>query len=82
MSDQQSHVPAPEDFVSISEILRMLPNTFPSENSLRWFIRRHRKALSETWGIGVFGRQLKFHRELFPRHVVELSVRGGIAGRG
>jgi hypothetical protein len=62
-------IPSPEEFIPLKEMLTILPNSFPSEHSLKWFIRRNRAALADLGAVALITDRIRLHKERFPKAV-------------
>jgi hypothetical protein len=53
------------DFVDLRELLPRVKQTFPTEQSLKWFVRQHRAELAESGALIVITGRLRFHPQRF-----------------
>jgi hypothetical protein len=66
--------PLLDEYVDHTELLPLVKNFFPTRNSLRWYVRRHRATLAQCGAIiSVAGRH-RFHPQRFMRAVVETGM--------
>lgn len=69
--------PQLRDFVDLREILSRdeVRAAFPTEQSLRWFIRNHRSELVQAGALIALTNRLRFHPENFQRAAVDIGRR-------
>jgi len=65
--------PSLDDFVDLQDLLPTVERTFPTKDSLSWFVRRHRAALVESGALIVITGRLRFHRQRFKEAAVEIG---------
>lgn len=68
-----------DDFVDLRELLPRVEQTFPSEQSLKWFVRQHRNELAESGALIVLTGRLRFHPQRFKDAAVNI---GGMLAKG
>jgi len=70
-------VPGLGDYVDLQEILAhpSVSRIFPTEQSLRWFVRTHREELANSGALISLTNRLKFHPATFERSVVDIGRR-------
>lgn len=62
-----------DDFVDLTELLPSVQQTFPTKDSLSWFIRRHRETLVAAGALIVITGRLRFHRQRFKEVAVDIG---------
>ena len=71
-------LPPLAEFVDLPDLLPQVLHTFPSVDSVRWFVRVHRDELARLGAvIGITGR-LRFHPERFQQAAAEIGRRNVI----
>lgn len=80
MQDTPQPTAALDEFVDLRALLHAVNHTFPTSDSVKWFVRQHKAELAEAGAlINITGR-LRFHPERFQRSAVEIgrrAVQGG-----
>lgn len=70
---------APElgDFIELRELASRadIRAHFPTEQSLRWYVRHHRNELVEAGALISVANRLRFHPAAFARTVVSIGAR-------
>jgi hypothetical protein len=56
-------------------------STFPSEQSLRWFVRQHREELACEGALICLTGRLKFNAERFQQAAVSIGMRSALPGQ-
>jgi hypothetical protein len=77
MQDNQQHAQALGDYVDL-QVLHQSPgvrDTFPSSDSIKWFIRQHRAELVQRGALISLTGRLRFHPVLFQQVAVEIGRR-------
>ena len=82
MQDTQQHLPALDEYVDLGTLLPSVRSTFPSSDSLKWFVRRHRGTLAAAGALICITGRLRFHPTLFQRAAVEIGRSGVRAAQG
>lgn len=70
---QPTASPTLDDFVDMQDLLPSVEQTFPTKDSLGWFIRRHRDTLVEAGALIVITGRLRFHPQRFKEVAVEIG---------
>ncbi len=65
--------PTLDDFVDLHELLPAVQQTFPTKDSLNWFIRCHRETLVAAGALIVITGRLRFHRQRFKEVAVDIG---------
>lgn len=65
------------EFVELRELAARddIRTTFPTEQSLRWFVRNHRSELVQAGALIALTNRLKFHPANFQRAAVNIGQR-------
>ncbi len=75
MQDATQQLPALDEFVDMRDLLSTVKHTFPSPDSLKWFVRQHRDELANAGAlINITGR-LRFHPPRFNQAAVAIARR-------
>lgn len=70
---QHTDLPALGEFVELPALLPVVSHSFPTEHSLKWFVRNHRDELAGAGAlINITGR-LRFHPGRFQDAVVRIG---------
>ena len=73
MQDAPQHLPALDDYVDLRALLPTVKQTFPSADSLKWFVRQHRDELATAGAlINITGR-LRFNPSRFSQAAVAIG---------
>lgn len=82
MQTQQSNAPALADYVDLHGLQQVagIPETFPTLDAIRWFVRRHRAALAARGALILVAGRQRFHPGLFQE--VAIAVGKAAAGCG
>ena len=80
MKEIQQHATTLDDYVDIQSLLKAVEHTFPTQDSLRWFIRQHRNELVTAEALILIGKQFRFHPDVFKKVAVAIG-RASIAQR-
>lgn len=65
-----------DEFVELLDLFPQVEQTFPTEDSLKWFVRRHRQALVDSGALILITGRMRFHPEKFQAAAVEIGRRG------
>lgn len=70
-----------EEFVDLNSLLPLVQHTFPTKDSIRWFVRLHKESLAKAGALISITGRLRFHPDLFQRVAVEIgrAAAGGAA---
>ncbi len=73
MQDTPQQLPALDEYVDLRALLPTVKTTFPSADSLKWFVRQHRNELATAGAlINITGR-LRFHPTRFSHAAVAIG---------
>jgi hypothetical protein len=71
--DTPQQLPALGDYVDLRTLLPSVQHTFPSHESLKWFVRQHRSDLAAAGAlINITGR-LRLHPDRFQAIALEIG---------
>lgn len=73
MQDTLQHLGALAEYVDMETLLPDVRSTFPSKDSLKWFVRQHRETLAKAGALICITGRLRFHPALFQRAAVEIG---------
>ena len=80
MQDTPQHLPALDEYVDLRSLLPTVKTTFPSADSLKWFVRQHRDELATAGAlINITGR-LRFHPARFQAMAVQIGRGAALGG--
>lgn len=68
-------LPSLDEYVELRTLLPVVEQTFPSEDSIRWFVRRHRDVLAASGAVIVITGRMRFHPARFKQLAVEIGQR-------
>lgn len=72
---QDADLPPLDDFVDLDTLQVAVSATFPTPDSIRWFVRRNRDALVARGALIVVAGRMKFHPGRFKQAVVSIGQR-------
>lgn len=75
MADTSQQLPALDEYVDMPKLLQITGHTFPSQDSLKWFIRQHRDDLADAGAVINITGRLRFHPGRFQQAAVEICRR-------
>lgn len=70
---QTTDLPPLDAFVDLPGLLTSVVETFPTEDSVRWFVRRHRDALVDRCALIIIAGRMRFHPGRFKQAAVEIG---------
>lgn len=70
-----TELPTLDEFVEIDTLQPDVSATFPTIDSLRWFVRRNRPALVERGALIIVTGRMRFHPARFKAAAVEIGQR-------
>lgn len=82
MQDTSTPITALGDFVDLPTLHQSpgIGDTFPSSDSLKWFIRQHRAELVQRGALISITGRLRFHPALFQQAAIEIGRRSATPG--
>lgn len=66
-------LPPLEEFVDLNDLLPQVAHTFPSLDSVRWFVRVHRETLGQAGAVIAITGRLRFHPQRFQQSAAEIG---------
>lgn len=72
---QFTEVPPLDEFVDLAALHSSVATTFPTLDSVRWFVRRNRDALVEHGALIVVAGRMRFHPARFKQATVLVGQR-------
>lgn len=75
MQDTSQQLPALDEYVDMPKLLQITGHTFPSQDSLKWFIRQHRDDLADAGAVINITGRLRFHPERFQQAAADIGRR-------
>ena len=75
-------LPALDEFVDKRTLLPVVKDHLATEQSVNWFVRRHREQLADNGALILVAGRLRFHPARFKQSVVEIGARAAGAGIG
>ncbi len=66
-------LPSLDEYVDLKGLFPSVEQTFPSEDSIKWFVRRHREALATAGAVIVITGRLRFHPARFKLAAVSIG---------
>lgn len=71
----QADLPPLDEFVDLATLHTSVANTFPTQDSVRWFVRRNRDALVDDGALILVTGRMRFHPARFKRAAVSIGQR-------
>jgi len=72
---QHTELPPLDEYVDLKSLLDNVKQAFPTEDSVRWFVRRRRDALAESGAVIIIAGRMRFHPQRFKQAAVEIGPR-------
>lgn len=73
MQIPSQHLPPLAEYVDLPGLLLAVQPTFPTLDSIRWFVRIHRDTLSRSGAVIALAGRLHYHPALFAQAAVEIG---------
>jgi len=73
MAQNAADLPPLAEFVDLPDLLPQVSHTFPSVESIRWFVRIHRERLARAGAVIAITGRLRFHPDRFQQVAVEIG---------
>lgn len=70
---QVTELPPLDAYVDLSGLLDNVRQAFPTEDSVRWFVRRHRDALAASGAVIIVAGRMRYHPDRFKQAAVQLG---------
>ncbi|PWB40134.1 MAG: hypothetical protein C3F19_11605 [Rhodocyclales bacterium] len=75
MAQTTADLPPLAEYVDLPDLLPQVQHTFPSVDSIRWYVRIHREELARVGAVIAITGRLRFHPARFQRAAVEIGSR-------
>lgn len=72
---RDTELPTLDEYVDLRGLLENVKQAFPTEDSVRWFVRRHRDALAASGAVIIITGRMRFHPARFKQAAVEIGQR-------
>lgn len=66
-------LPALDEYVDLQDLLSSVKPAFPTEDSVRWFVRRHRDALAAAGAVIIITGRMRYHPARFKQAAVAIG---------
>lgn len=73
-------LPPLDEYVEIQALRPTVQAIFPTDDSIRWFSRRHRQALVDSGALIIVAGRMRFHPARFKQVAVEAGQREAAQG--
>lgn len=73
MQETPQHPPALDEYVDLRSLLPAVKHTFPSANSLKWFVRENKNELASAGALIYITGRLRFHPSRFSDAAVAIG---------
>ncbi len=73
MQTTPQHLPPLAEFVDLHDLLPLVRHTFPTAESIRWYVRVHREKLAQAGAIIAITGRLRYHPERFQKTAAEIA---------
>lgn len=70
-----TELPSLDEYVELPALLDSVKPTFPTEDSVRWFVRRNRDALAASGAVIIITGRMRYHPARFKQSAVEIGQR-------
>lgn len=61
------------EFVDLKTLLHSVEHTFPTQDSLKWYVRNHRDELAAAGALIYIAGRARFHPQIFQKTAVEIG---------
>lgn len=72
-SNQTQHPLPLADYVDLPQLMQSVKHTFPTADSVKWFVRRHRVELAASGALITLTGRLLYHPARFAETAVEIG---------
>jgi len=72
---RHTELPPLDEYVDLQSLLDNVKQAFPTEDSVRWFVRRNRDALAASGAVIIITGRMRFHAQRFKQAAVEIGQR-------
>lgn len=70
-----TELPPLDEYVELQDLLGSVKPAYPTEDSVRWFVRRHRDALAAAGAVIIITGRMRYHPARFKQAAVEIGQR-------
>lgn len=70
---RNTELPPFDEYVELRDLLDSVKPAYPTEDSVRWFVRRHRDALAAAGAVIIITGRMRYHPERFKQAAVEIG---------
>lgn len=70
---RHTDLPPFDEYVDLRGLLDVVKQAFPTEESVRWFVRRHRDSLATSGAVIIITGRMRFHPARFKQAAVEIG---------
>lgn len=70
---RDTDLPPLDEYVDLQGLLADVKQAFPTEDSVRWFVRRHRDALATSGAVIIITGRMRFHPARFKQAAVQIG---------
>ncbi|MBW6495855.1 MAG: hypothetical protein K0B16_15080 [Burkholderiaceae bacterium] len=68
-----TELPPLDEYVELQDLLGSVKQAFPTEDSVRWFVRRNRDALASSGALIIITGRMRYHPARFKQAAVEIG---------
>lgn len=68
-----TELPPLDEYVELQDLLGSVRPAFPTEDSVRWFVRRNRDALVKRGALIIITGRMRYHPARFAQAAVEIG---------
>lgn len=68
-----TELPSLDEYVELPDLLGSVKQAFPTEDSVRWFVRRNRDALAAAGALIIITGRMRYHPGRFKQAAVEIG---------
>lgn len=72
---RDTELPPLDEFVDLDTLQAGVTSIYPTPDSIRWFVRRHRGALAEYGAVIIIAGRMRYHPSLFKQAAVAIGRR-------
>jgi len=70
---RDTDLPPLDEYVDLQGLLDNVKQAFPTEDSVRWFVRRQRDALAASGAVIIIAGRMRYHPQRFKQAAVEIG---------
>lgn len=68
-----TELPPLDEYVDLQALLNDVKQAYPTEESVRWFVRNHRDALAASGAVIIITGRMRYHPARFKQAAVEIG---------